>query len=105
VRSAGRRIDTAFRSIAAAASRVSWRAQRRQKKKFENGMTTSFQVSQIQNDLTTARSNELLAIAAYRKAINAWHNTVGDILSYKKVTLEGLPVTLDPTPAEEGAVR
>lgn len=107
VRAAGRRIDTAFRSIAAArkSRELAERNVDAEKKKFENGMTTSFQVSQIQNDLTTARSNELLAIASYRKAINAWHNTVGDILSYKKVTLEGLPVTLDPTPAEEGAVR
>ena len=68
-------------------------------------MTTSFQVAQIQNDLTTARSNELQAITSHLKAIVAWHKSVGDLLPWKEITIAGLPVTTAATPAEEGGVR
>ena len=68
-------------------------------------MSTSFTVSQIQNDLTNARSIELQAIAGYQKSIAAWHKAIGDLLSQDGITIAGLPVTLDATPAEEGALR
>jgi outer membrane protein len=107
VRAAARAIDTAFRSVAAAhkARELADRNVDAEQKKYQNGMTTSFQVAQIQNDLTSARSFELLAIAAYRKAIAAWHKAIGDILPQHQVIISGLPVTLDPTPAEEGVLR
>jgi len=107
VRAAARGIDTAYRSVAAArkARELAERNVDAEKKKFENGMTTSFQVSQIQNDLTSATSAELLSVASYRKAITAWHKAIGDLLTEKGVSIAGLPVTLDPTPAEEGALR
>lgn len=107
VRAAARAIDTAFRSVAAArkARELAERNIDAEQKKYQNGMTTSFQVAQIQNDLTSSRSFELLSIATYRKAITAWHRAIGDLLGQKSITLSGLPVTLDPTPAEEGAIR
>ena len=57
MRAAARAIDTAYRSVAAAtkARELAERNLDAEKKKYENGMTTSFQVAQIQNDLTTAR--------------------------------------------------
>ncbi len=68
-------------------------------------MTTSFQVAQIQNDLTTARTIELQAVAVYLKSLVAWHKAIGDLLPQNNVDLAGLPVSLDATPAEEGAVK
>jgi len=59
----------------------------------------------VANDLTTAVTNELQAIATYLKDIVAWHKAIGDLLPLKNVVLTGLPVSLDTTPAEEGAVK
>jgi outer membrane protein TolC len=107
VRAAARAIDTAYRSVAAAtkARELADRNLDAERKKYENGMTTSFQVAQIQNDLTTAVTVELLAIATYLKDISAWHKSVGDILDVNHVVLEGLVVSTAASPAEEGANR
>ncbi len=107
VRSAARGIDTAFRTVAAArkSRELAERNLDAEKKKYDNGMTTSFTVAQVQNDLTAARSQELLAIANYRKAVVGWQKSTGELLSVKGISIAGLPVTLDPTPAEEGALR
>lgn len=107
VRAAARAIDTAFRSVSAArkSRELAERNLDAERKKYENGMTTSFQVAQIQNDLTTARTNELQAISIYAKSITSWHKAIGDLLSQRSIQVTGIPVTLDPTPAEEGAIR
>lgn len=107
VRAAARAIDTAYRSVQAAskARELAERNLDAEKKKYENGMTTSFQVAQIQNDLTTARTIELQAVAVYLKSLVAWHKAIGDLLPQNNVVLAGLPVSLDATPAEEGAVK
>jgi outer membrane protein TolC len=107
VRGAARDVDTALRSIAAAkkSRELAERNLDAEKKKYENGMTTSFQVSSIQNDLTNARAVELQTYAAYLKSRVAWHKAIGDLLSWKNVRIEGLPVSLDPAPAEEPAKK
>jgi outer membrane protein TolC len=107
VRTAGRGVDTALRTVAAAkkSRELAERNLDAEKKKFENGMSTTFQVSSIQNDLTNARAVELQSYAAYLKSRTAWHKAIGDILEWKNVKLEGLPVSLAPVPAEEGSVR
>ncbi|MEO8585347.1 MAG: TolC family protein [Acidobacteriota bacterium] len=107
VRAAARSIDTAYRSVAAAtkARELAERNLDAEKKKYENGMTTSFQVAQIQNDLTTAITSELQAIATYLKNIVAWHKAVGDILEVTGVVIQGLPVSTAAAPAEERAAR
>ena len=103
VRTAARTVDTALRSIEAAkkARELAERNLDAEKKKYENGMTTSFQVSSIQNDLTNARATELQTYAAYLKFRTAWHKAIGDLLDWKGVKLEGIPVSLAPAPAEE----
>ncbi|MEO8056326.1 MAG: TolC family protein [Acidobacteriota bacterium] len=107
VRAAARGIDTAYRSVQAAskARELAERNLDAEKKKYENGMTTSFQVAQIQNDLTTAVTNELQAVAGYLKSQVAWHKAIGDLLSRTNVVLAGLPVSLDASAPEEGAVK
>jgi outer membrane protein TolC len=104
VRAAARAIDTAYRSVAAAtkARELAERNLDAEKKKFENGMSTTFQVAQVANDLTAAVTVELLTIATYLKDISAWHKSVGDILEVNHVVLEGLAVSTAAAPAEEG---
>lgn len=103
VRTAGRGVDTALRSVAAAkkSRELAERNLDAEKKKFENGMSTTFQVSSIQNDLTNAKALELQAFAAYVKSRTAWHKAIGDILDWKNVKLDGLPIPLAPLPAGE----
>jgi outer membrane protein len=107
VRTAARNVDTALRSVAAAkkARELAERNLDAEKKKFENGMSTTFQVSSIQNDLTNARAVELLSYAAYVKSRTAWHKAIGDILEWKNVKLEGLPVSQAPLPVAEVTAR
>jgi outer membrane protein len=96
VRSAVRAIDTARRSIVAARKgrELAERNLDAERKKFENGMTTSFQVTQIQRDLSAARTNEEQALAVYRKAVSAFHYAMADILEWKGVQVEAPPEAL-----------
>ena len=107
VRAAARNIDTAYRSVLASqkARELAERNLDAEKKKYENGMTTSFQVAQIQNDLTTARTTELLSIAVYLKSQTAWHKAIGDLLTQRHIVLAGLPVSTEAAPAEEGSAK
>ncbi len=107
VRNAARNVDTAQRSVAAArkSRELAERNLDAERKKFDNGMTTAFQVAQVQNDLTTARSNELQATAGWLKALVAWHKATGDLLQVKGVELTGLPVRLASGPAVEATAK
>ena len=107
VRSAARNIDTAYRSVLAArkARELAERNLDAEKKKYENGMTTSFQVAQIQNDLTTAVTSELLSVAVYLKSQVSWHKAIGDLLPRKNVVIEGLPVFTAASLVDEGPAK
>jgi outer membrane protein TolC len=93
VRAAARAIDTAARSILAARKgrELAERNIDAERKKFENGMSTTFQVNQIQRDLSAARTTEMQALAVYRKAVSAFHYAVADILEWKGVQVESMP--------------
>jgi outer membrane protein TolC len=93
VRAAARAIDTAARSIVAAGKgrELAERNLDAERKKFENGMSTTFQVNQIQRDLSAARTTEMQALAVYRKAVSAFHYAVADILEWKGVQVESMP--------------
>lgn len=102
VRAAARDIDTASRSIVAAqkSRELAERNLDAERKKFENGMTTSFQVLEITSDLSLARVNELQALAIYRKALSAYHYAIADILDWKSIRIEDLP---EAEPPREGS--
>jgi outer membrane protein TolC len=98
VRAAARAIDTASRQIVAASKgrELAEKNLDAEKKKFDNGMSTTFQVNQIQRDLSAARTTELQALVVYRKAVAAYHYAVADILDWKKIGVEGIPETTLP---------
>ncbi|HVR96096.1 MAG TPA: TolC family protein [Thermoanaerobaculia bacterium] len=89
VRQAARRVDTAAKQIDAA--RASRQFQDRnldaEKKRYENGMSTSFQITQIQEDLTLARSREVTATIAYRTALTEFYRVTGRLLEQENVQL------------------
>jgi len=82
VRSAVRQVNSAAQQITSA--EVSRRLQERnldaEQKRYENGMSTSFQVTEIQEDLTQARTREVSALTAYRIALAEYHRSIGRLL-------------------------
>ena len=100
VRDAHRVIETASRQIDARAKgqELAERNLDAARKKYDNGMTTSFEVSQIQVQLSDAQSQYLLSLSTYRKAVSAYHTAIADILDWKNVRIQGLPT--DSTPPD-----
>lgn len=89
VRSAVRQVSSAAQQIESA--RVSRRLQERnleaEQKRYENGMSTSFQVTEIQEDLTQARSREVSALTSYRTALASYYRAVGRLLEESGVSV------------------
>ena len=90
VRTAARSVDEFAQSIAAtrAAREAAERNVEAERKRYENGMTTNFQVLEVQQQLSDARVRELQAIVGYNKAVAAFHRAVGDILEVHNVRLD-----------------
>jgi outer membrane protein len=90
VRSAVRRVQTTAKQIDSA--RVSRELQEQnldaERKRYENGMSSSFQVLQIQEDLTQARSSEVQAITAYRRALADLEKATGRGLATRGLALD-----------------
>ncbi len=94
VRQTARAIDTTARQISA--TRTAREAAEEnlgaERKRYENGMATNFEVLQIQQQLSTARANELQALVGYNKAVAAYHRQVGDLLDVQGIKTDVAPV-------------
>ena len=97
VRSAVRGVRTAAQQIESTrASRgLAERNLDAERKRYENGLSTSFQVLEITEDLTAARSREVAAIASYRRALAEYWRATGRLLEAEGVEFE------DPMRVEE----
>lgn len=98
VRTAARAVVTAAKQIDAA--RISVKFQERnldaEKKRYENGMATSFRINQVQDDLTQARSREVSAVVNYRTSLATYYRVIGKLLEQENVEIdqpEGDPKT------------
>ncbi len=89
VRGAAREVDTAARSIVAtrAARDAAERNVEAERRRYENGMTTNFQVLTIQQRLSDARIRELNALIGYNQAVARYHRAVGDVLEVRGITV------------------
>ena len=89
VRTAARAVDTAAKQIDSA--RVSRTLAEKnldaERKRYENGMSTSFQVLEIQEDLSGARSRQVSAVATYRRALVEYYRAIGQLLEQNGVEL------------------
>ena len=72
---------------ATAARKAAERNQEAEETKFKNGLSTNYQVLQIQDDLAVARLTELQARAAYRKALVGYRYATGTLLDSKQVAI------------------
>jgi len=90
VRQAVRDVDTAARSITAtrAARDAAERNVDAERKRYENGMTTNFQVLQVQQQLADARVRELQALVGYNQAVATYHRAVGDVLEVRNISVD-----------------
>lgn len=90
VRTAARAVETAAKQIESA--RVSRELEEKnldaERKRYENGMSSSFRVLQIQEDLTQARSREVSAITTYRTALAGYYRSIGLLLEQKGVEID-----------------
>lgn len=89
VRTAARAVDEFAQTISA--TRTAREAAERnldaERKRYENGMTTNFNVLEIQQQLSDSRVRELQALVGYNKAVAAFHRAVGDILEVHDIRL------------------
>jgi outer membrane protein len=89
VRTAARNVESGSKRVAAA--RANTRLQRKtleaEQRKFENGMSTSFEVLRIQTDLSDARLAEIRAILDYTKAVADFERAKGTLLEARGLTL------------------
>lgn len=98
VRSAARDVDTAARSIVAtrAARDAAERNVEAERRRYENGMTTNFQVLTIQQRLSDARIRELNALVGYNRAVAIYHRAVGDVLDVHGITVNAPELPEEP---------
>lgn len=98
VRNAARDVDTSARAIAAArAAREAAEANvDAERKRYENGMTTNFQVLQVQQQLSDARRTELQALIGYASARARFNAATGDILEQRNISTELPEVATEP---------
>ncbi len=59
-----------------------------EQKKLESGKSTSFVVLQLQNNLTSARSAEIAALATYNKALTALAKDEGTTLERRRIDVQ-----------------
>jgi HAE1 family hydrophobic/amphiphilic exporter-1 len=95
VRAAARAVDTYAQAIEAtrAAREAAERNLEAERRRYENGMTTNFQVLEVQQQLTDARVRELAALVGYNKAVAAYHRAIGDILEVHQIQV-GAPADI-----------
>ena len=90
VRQAARDVDTAARTIVAtrAARDAAERNVEAERRRYENGMTTNFQVLEVQQQLSDARVRELQALIGYNQAVARYHRAVGDVLEVRNISVD-----------------
>jgi outer membrane protein len=98
VRQAARDVDTASRTIVAtrAARDAAERNVEAERRRYENGMTTNFQVLEVQQQLSDARVRELQALVGYNQAVSRFHRAVGDVLDVRGISVDEPPLAEEP---------
>jgi outer membrane protein TolC len=90
VRSTVRQLQAASQQVRAnRAERVAQeKSLEAERKRFENGMSTSFQVLEIQEDLSNAQSAEVQAVTNYRIQLAAYNRAIGKLLEVSGITID-----------------
>lgn len=89
VRAAVRGVEAAAKAIdsARASERAAEKNLEAEQKKYQNGLSTSFQVLQIQDDLTAARSRLVQAVVGYRQALVEYYRSTGALPEQHRIEI------------------
>jgi outer membrane protein len=89
VRRVARALGATLEAVESAevARRLQERNYEAEQKRYENGMSTSFLVLRIQEDVTTARSQYVDAVAAYRRALALHYQSIGTLIEESGVEI------------------
>ena len=97
VRRVARALEAAAEEVESA--NVNRRLQERnyeaEQKRYDNGMSTSFQILRVQDDLTRARSQYVDSVAAYRRALALHYQSTGTLIEQSGVQVAGAPVEVE----------
>jgi outer membrane protein TolC len=91
VREAVRAIDTSAKQIEAAkvAEQLAQKQAEAEQKKFQEGLTTNFQVLSYQEKLATAQNDYTKALVSYQKALVSLDQAIGTTLQKYNTVVEG----------------
>lgn len=89
-RTAVRNLEAAEKSVKAAEKTRIFREKdlEAEQKKFENGMSTNFLVLSKQNDLDSAKAQELQAQITYMNAVTSLEKALGNLLEARKLEVK-----------------
>jgi outer membrane protein len=90
VRQAVRDIQTAYKGILVTRTGrdVAEKNLDAERKRFDNGMSTNYDVLRVQNELATARSSEIRALTGFKRAVSNYHRAIGDLLDVRGIELQ-----------------
>jgi outer membrane protein TolC len=97
VRRAARQVDSAAKQIDAANASVRFQelSLDAERKRYENGMSSSFNITRIQQDVTAARSRQVSAVIAYRTALTQLQQATGQLLPEYNIVVDDPEAPID----------
>ncbi len=89
VRAAVRGLETSREQLESAkvSTRLAEKNLDAERKKYDNGLSTAYQILQVQDDLTSARYRQVAAVTGYRKSIVEYNRATGALLASSHVTI------------------
>ncbi|MGE0639117.1 MAG: TolC family protein [Thermoanaerobaculia bacterium] len=89
VRAAVRGIETAREQLESAevSRRLAEKNLDAERRKYDNGLSTNFQILQIEEDLTAARSRLVTATTGYRQSLVSYYQAIGKLLENSSITI------------------
>jgi outer membrane protein len=89
VRAAVRGLETSREQLESAkvSTRLAEKNLDAERKKYDNGLSTAYQILQVQDDLTAARYRQVAAVTGYRKSIVEYNRATGSLLASSNVSI------------------
>jgi HAE1 family hydrophobic/amphiphilic exporter-1 len=89
VRAAVRGVQQAREQLESAevSSRLAEKNLDAERKKYANGLSTSFQILEVQEDMTQARERQVAALTGFRRALIEYHRATGKLLESSGITI------------------
>ena len=89
VRAAVRGLETSREQLESAkvSTRLAEKNLDAERKKYDNGLSTAYQILQVQDDLTAARYRQVAAVTGYRKSLVEYNRATGALLVSSNVSI------------------